>query len=407
MPARALQGKCEVHKGLLLHVDAPVKQFILDLNTKHCHHIVINSLPNDDRKIFVSREFEDASGHEQDTLAFLQVCVRRVGAERRGACVARPPQHADTGRCSVAAGPARPPSGKHYIQPGRRAMKVQRSYRRMRCTASLLALLLAVAAECLTQVPRLHVVSTPRFVHSLRRRSAVGVGTWHQPRQPRHQPTHITKVGLPALLPSSRAQFSRPAAVRAPGGGGSGGAGAARELGFSFSVAGLIFPYFLGVIAELKDAGILTEGTPLAGSSGGALAAAFTALGLDDETVLEATYRVCAAIRKSGKSSRGRLGRLLKQELVRVLPEDAHERLNAWEGGVRIGVTLLLPAPTAVYIDKFKSKEDVVEVLSASCHIPFWCSNWPFTRCRGTLGADGYVLEIRKSQSSSGTRTGA
>ena len=136
MPARALQGKCEVHKGLLLHVDAPVKQFILDLNTKHCHHIVINSLPNDDRKIFVSREFEDASGHEQDTLAFLQVCVRRVGAERRGACVARPPQHADTGRCSVAAGPARPPSGKHYIQPGRRAMKVQRSYRRMRCTAS-------------------------------------------------------------------------------------------------------------------------------------------------------------------------------------------------------------------------------------------------------------------------------
>ena len=90
MPARALQGKCEVHKGLLLHVDAPVKQFILDLNTKHCHHIVINSLPNDDRKIFVSREFEDASGHEQDTLAFLQVCVRRVGAERRGACVARP-----------------------------------------------------------------------------------------------------------------------------------------------------------------------------------------------------------------------------------------------------------------------------------------------------------------------------
>ena len=75
MPPRARQGKCEVHKGLLLHVDAPVKQIILDLNTKHGHHIVINSLPNDERKIFVSREFEDASGHEQDTLTFLQVCA--------------------------------------------------------------------------------------------------------------------------------------------------------------------------------------------------------------------------------------------------------------------------------------------------------------------------------------------
>jgi hypothetical protein len=177
---------------------------------------------------------------------------------------------------------------------------------------------------------------------------------------------------------------------------GSSGLDAARaELGFSFSVAGLIFPYHLGVIAELKEAGILTPRTPLGGSSGGALAAAFTALGLEDDTVLDATYRVCDAIRYSRKSSRGRLGGLLKQELARVLPDDAHERLNAWEGGVKIGVTLLRPFPTPVYIEKFKSKEDVLEVLSASCHIPFWGSNWPFTRCRGTLGADGFLTNTQ------------
>ena len=50
------------------------------------------------------------------------------------------------------------------------------------------------------------------------------------------------------------------------------------ERGFSFSVAGLIFPYHLGVIEELKSARLLTTGTPLAGSSGGALAAAFTGM---------------------------------------------------------------------------------------------------------------------------------
>jgi hypothetical protein len=61
-----------VHKGLLLHVDAPVKQFILSLNKKHNYNIVINEIANDERKIFVAREFEDVSGQEQDTLTFLQ-----------------------------------------------------------------------------------------------------------------------------------------------------------------------------------------------------------------------------------------------------------------------------------------------------------------------------------------------
>jgi len=63
----------------------------------------------------------------------------------------------------------------------------------------------------------------------------------------------------------------------------------------------------------------------------------------------------------------------LKEELSRVLPEDAHERLNAWEGGCIVGVTLLQPLPTAVYIDTFTSRQDLVDVLACSCHIPFWC----------------------------------
>jgi hypothetical protein len=57
------------------------------------------------------------------------------------------------------------------------------------------------------------------------------------------------------------------------------------------------------------------------------------------------------------------ISRYLRAELARVLPADAHERLNAWEGGVKIGVTLLRPAPVAVYIDTFESRQVVTALL--------------------------------------------
>ena len=65
--------KCHVTKGLLLHVDAPVKQFILAENKKHNNAIVVSDLCNDETKIFVNANFEDAFGEEWDTVDWLQV----------------------------------------------------------------------------------------------------------------------------------------------------------------------------------------------------------------------------------------------------------------------------------------------------------------------------------------------
>ncbi len=36
------QGKCNITKGLLLHVDAPVKQFIISKNETHNNAFVLN-----------------------------------------------------------------------------------------------------------------------------------------------------------------------------------------------------------------------------------------------------------------------------------------------------------------------------------------------------------------------------
>lgn len=40
------------------------------------------------------------------------------------------------------------------------------------------------------------------------------------------------------------------------------------DVGISFSVAGLLYPYHIGAAYGLKEEGILKEGTPLAGMSG-------------------------------------------------------------------------------------------------------------------------------------------
>ena len=72
------------------------------------------------------------------------------------------------------------------------------------------------------------------------------------------------------------------------------------DIGFSFSVAGLLFPYHLGVADKLKESQLLVQGTPLSGSSGGALAATLIALsfsGLDIDRVLDTTQAAYSELR--------------------------------------------------------------------------------------------------------------
>ena len=71
-PDKEWMAKCEVYKGLLLHVDAPVKQYIIDLDNKHNNAIILSHLHRDENKILVNPNFEDAAGYEQETVDWLQ-----------------------------------------------------------------------------------------------------------------------------------------------------------------------------------------------------------------------------------------------------------------------------------------------------------------------------------------------
>jgi len=165
------------------------------------------------------------------------------------------------------------------------------------------------------------------------------------------------------------------------------------ERGFSFSVAGLLFPYHLGVASVLKEQGLLRRGTPLSGASGGAIAALIIAMDQDLELYLDSIQEAYTKCRAGG-TARYRLAELLREELNEILPEDAHTRVNSWEGGVEIGIMKLVPMPQAEMVRTFFSKKDVIEAVLASCHIPLWVSGSAFSSFRGAAALDGYFANM-------------
>ncbi|KAL5564019.1 hypothetical protein UlMin_033766 [Ulmus minor] len=154
--------------------------------------------------------------------------------------------------------------------------------------------------------------------------------------------------------------------------------------GFSFSAAGLLFPYHLGVAQFLIEKGYIKETTPLAGSSAGAIVCAVIASGESMEEALRATKILAEDCRSKGTAFR--LGAVLRDVLDKFLPDDVHIRSN---GRVRVAVTQLLWRPRGLLVDKFDSKEDLINAVFTSSFIPGYLAPRPATLFRNRLCIDG------------------
>ncbi|XP_047173354.1 patatin-like phospholipase domain-containing protein 2 [Vigna umbellata] len=154
--------------------------------------------------------------------------------------------------------------------------------------------------------------------------------------------------------------------------------------GFSFSAAGLLFPYHLGVAQFLIQNGYIKETTPLAGSSAGAIVCAVIASGASMEEALTATKILAEDCRNRGTAFR--LGAVLRDILVKFLPDDVHIRSN---GRVRVAVTQLLWRPRGLLVDQFDSKEDLINAVFTSSFIPGYLAPRPATVFRNRLCIDG------------------
>ncbi|KAK6143747.1 hypothetical protein DH2020_024095 [Rehmannia glutinosa] len=129
--------------------------------------------------------------------------------------------------------------------------------------------------------------------------------------------------------------------------------------GFSFSAAGLLFPYHLGVAQFLIEKGYIKD-------------------------ALKATKILAEDCRLRGTAFR--LGAVLRDVLNEFLPDDVHIRSN---GRVRVAVTEILWRPRGLLVDQFDSKEDLINAVFTSSFIPGYLAPRPATMFRNRLCIDG------------------
>jgi hypothetical protein len=161
------------------------------------------------------------------------------------------------------------------------------------------------------------------------------------------------------------------------------------KWGLSFSAAGLLTPFHLGAMEGLREVGILQDNTPLAGASGGALAAVCAAANVPSAELLAITTRISFLCEKEGTF--GTLGRALDQALEETIPIDIAGQLNARKGSVTVAYQQVFPSFKSCMVSSFMDKEDVCECLRASCNIPFY-SYSPRKRI-GVSVRDGYGID--------------
>ncbi|KAJ1454511.1 hypothetical protein M885DRAFT_521793 [Pelagophyceae sp. CCMP2097] len=167
-------------------------------------------------------------------------------------------------------------------------------------------------------------------------------------------------------------------------------------LGFSFSVSGLLFPYHIGVADRLRESGLLSDATPLQGASGGALAACVAAANLPVADALEASIEIAERCNAKGGGF-WNLGPVLRAVLdgsvgCDIIGAETHRVLTDRASPANVSYTAIGASPflnkrTAAH---FSSRQDLVDVLCASCHIPLYSGLNPVVSVRGELALDGF-----------------
>jgi hypothetical protein len=148
-------------------------------------------------------------------------------------------------------------------------------------------------------------------------------------------------------------------------------------LGFSLSPGGLLLPYHLGALAALAYHGYITDSTPLAGSSAGAITVASHASGVPCLRALDASIRVSSKCWNPLFVPTGGLLPCLRHELDQLLPQDAHARLNDRKGIVALAHRELFPTNQAVMKTHFDTRNCLLDSVCDSSTFPYFLTNQP------------------------------
>jgi hypothetical protein len=178
---------------------------------------------------------------------------------------------------------------------------------------------------------------------------------------------------------------------------------------------GILFFHQLGQLCHLRDRGLFSSSSSSArtaldavlGSSAGALAAALVASGVSAERAATAAHALCERAGlydpRGGLLARlilrpcalaGRWGGLVRRWLRELLPDDAHERAVCAKVAVAVVRVGGGGGLSTLHLTDFGSRDELIEALAASAHVPFFMDGKPFARTRWGWLLDGSFLHL-------------
>lgn len=169
---------------------------------------------------------------------------------------------------------------------------------------------------------------------------------------------------------------------------GSGPLSSQRKLVFSFDSSGWLYVYHFGVAQYLQDCvlpRIPTSRVGFSGSSGGALTAATLCLGLDVKNTVD------FVVSCQPRCARNPLQMLVcaEEALVRFRFKGMVERLNGRLSVLLTRVRLKPPFVLGEAVSRFRSEDDAIALLRATCHVPLVGGVLPYP-ARGNHYYDGF-----------------
>lgn len=154
-----------------------------------------------------------------------------------------------------------------------------------------------------------------------------------------------------------------------------------------FKGGGQYFFWQMGVGEYLLENFEMKE-TMIVGASAGALAAVFLVCGINANTALECALCLCDEVNVWDRWLKfmGIWGDMVAQWLDQLLPDNAAELCSH---KVHILISQILKPKKVV--STFATKQELIECLLASTHIPFFMDYWPFRRFQGWWCYDGCI----------------
>ena len=154
---------------------------------------------------------------------------------------------------------------------------------------------------------------------------------------------------------------------------------------------GVFFFWEVGVLKYLSERYRLQD-MNLIGVSAGALASVLVACQVDFDRSVRRAYDICVErdIFNRPGGLQGVWGPILRQWLDELLPENAHERC---EGRVKI-IATRMPRMKLCYLEEFQTRNDLIDSLLASVHIPFFLDGNGSFKYRGEAFIDGSIFDF-------------